>query len=303
MAGPSDRLTLMSTFVRITERGSISAAAVDLGITQATASRQLAALEDRLGVQLAERTTHSLTLTENGKSVLTEAHALLSQWEGLEERLSDDRDALAGPIKLVVPIALGRSFLCDAVLEFAQRHPEITINLVLDDRPGLAAEEGYDLLVKVGRPVDDTLIVREVTTVERGPVASAQLGGDQDVSFDKLEEMPFVSLGTFEGASIPLRNKTGEVQTVKPTPVWATNDIFALRDAIVAGRGWGILPTWLIGTELGNSTLIPLARDWIGPALPVTLSLQPSRRSIRRIQALAAVLTERLTAEIEKNAN
>ncbi|MEO1731125.1 MAG: LysR family transcriptional regulator [Pseudomonadota bacterium] len=292
----------MSTFVRITERGSISAAASDLGITQATASRQLAALEDRLGVQLAERTTHSLTLTQTGKDVLTEARSLLSQWEGLEERLSEDRDALAGPVKLVVPVALGRAFLCHAVLEFAERYPEITINLVLDDQPGLGAEEGYDLLVKVGRPADDTLIIREVATVERGPVAKARLGEDQDASIGKLEGLPFVSLGTFEGATIPLRNHNGEVRTVRPTPVWATNDIFALRDAIVAGRGWGILPTWLIRTELGEGTLIRLARDWTGPALPITVCLQPSRRSIRRIQALAAALAERLEAEMETNA-
>lgn len=299
MSSPVDRLTLMSTFVRITERGSISAAATDLGMTQATASRQLAALEQRLGAQLIERTTHSLTVTETGKAVLVDARALLSRWEGLEERLSADRMALAGPIKLVVPIAMGRAFLCDAVLEFGRSHPEVSINIVLDDQPGLASEAGYDLLVKVGRPADESLIIQEIVQVERIPAASPALVNEGVAPFEGLERLPFASLGPFEGAVIPLHHANGRRKTIHPTPVWATNDIFALRDAVVAGQGWGILPTWLIGTELNEEKLVRLAPEWAGLALPVTIGFQPSRRNIHRVRALADMIAEILRAVIE----
>ena len=294
MSSPVDRLTLMSTFVRITERGSISAAAADLGMTQATASRQLSALEHRLGAQLIERTTHSLTVTETGKEVLVDARALLSRWEGLEERLSADREALAGPIKLVVPIAMGRAFLCDAVLEFGRAHPDVSINIVLDDQPGPASEAGHDLFVKVGRPADESLIVQEIVQVERMPFASTALLREGVIAVEDLEHLPFASLGSFEGAVIPLHHTNGRSMTIRPTPVWATNDIFALRDAVVAGRGWGILPTWLVASEIKEKRLMQLAPEWAGPALPVTIGFQPSRRSIRRIRKLADFIAERL---------
>ena len=301
MSNPVDRLTLMSTFVRITERGSISAAATDLGMTQATASRQLAALEHRLGAHLIERTTHSLTVTETGKAVLVDARALLSRWEGLEERLSADRMALAGPIKLVVPIAMGRAFLCDAVLEFGRSHPEVSINIVLDDQPGPASEAGYDLLVKVGRPADESLIIQEIVQVERIPAASPALVKEGVASVEGLEHLPFASLGPFEGAVIPLHHANGRRKTIHPTPVWATNDIFALRDAVVAGQGWGILPTWLIDTELNEDKLVRLAPEWAGLALPVTIGFQPSRRNIRRVRALAEAISLSLRERVQSN--
>ncbi|MEM7703318.1 MAG: LysR family transcriptional regulator [Pseudomonadota bacterium] len=299
MSSPVDRLTLMSTYVRITERGSISAAAADLGMTQATASRQLSALESRLGAQLIERTTHSLTVTETGKEVLADARALLSRWERLKERLSADREALAGPVKLVVPIALGRAFLCDAVLAFGRSHPEVSINIVLDDQPGPASEAGYDLLVKVGRPDDESLIVQEIIQIERMPVASPTLVGEGVTPVEDLQGLPFASLGPFEGAVIPLHHANGGRKTIHPTPVWATNDIFALRDAVIAGQGWGILPTWLVATELNDEKLVRLAPEWAGPALPVTIGFQPSRRSIRRVRALADAISLSLRDIVE----
>lgn len=299
MSNPIDRLTLMSTFVRISERGSISAAAADLGMTQATASRQLSALEKRLGAQLIERTTHSLTVTETGKEVLVDARALLSRWEGLEERLSTDREKLAGPIKLVVPIALGRALLCKAVLEYGRTHPEVSINIILDDQPGLASEVGYDLLVKVGRPADESLIIREIVQVDRVPVASPKLVEKGGAAVEDLQGLPFASLGPFEGAMIPLHDANGRMKTIHPTPVWATNDIFALRDAVVAGQGWGILPTWLVTKELADEKLVRLTPGWTGPALPVTIGFQPSRRRIRRVRALAETISCSLRDMVE----
>ena len=91
-----DRLTLLSTFARIAERGSISAAARDIGLSQASASRQLQALEEQLGVQLVQRTTHALSLTEAGRDCLADARALIDAWDALQERHAAEAGALAG---------------------------------------------------------------------------------------------------------------------------------------------------------------------------------------------------------------
>jgi len=80
MSKPLDRLTLLETFARISDRGSISAAARDLGLSQASASRQLKELEDRLGAQLIRRTTHSIALTPAGQALLRDARELIAGW-------------------------------------------------------------------------------------------------------------------------------------------------------------------------------------------------------------------------------
>ena len=99
-------MTLLATFLRIAERGSISAAARDLGLSQASASRQLADLEQRLGVPLIRRNTHSLALTEQGESCLADARSLLAGWEALTDRVAEDQTQLRGPLRIIAPVAL-----------------------------------------------------------------------------------------------------------------------------------------------------------------------------------------------------
>ena len=96
-----DRLVLLETFVRIAERGSISAAARDLGLSQPSASRQLSELEGRLGAQLIRRTTHNLALTPAGQDLLVEARQMLEGWDALVERHGRGPDDIKGRLKIV----------------------------------------------------------------------------------------------------------------------------------------------------------------------------------------------------------
>ena len=101
-----DRLTLLETFIRIAERGSISAAASDLGLSQPSASRQLAELETRFGLQLIRRTTHSMALTAAGQALLRDAREIVSAWNSIEERHGLAGGLVKGPLRVVAPVAL-----------------------------------------------------------------------------------------------------------------------------------------------------------------------------------------------------
>ena len=122
-----DRLGLLETFVRIAERGSSSAAARDLGLSQASASRQLRELETRLGAVLANRTTHDFALTSAGVALLADARVALSNWEALEERHTGGDD-VRGPLRIVAPIALGQTLLADMAVAFQAEHPAVSIS-------------------------------------------------------------------------------------------------------------------------------------------------------------------------------
>ena len=175
MSKPLDRLTLLETFVRIADAGSISAAARDLGLSQPSASRQLAELESRLNTQLIRRTTPSMALPESGHELLADARQLIDGWESLEEKHLSDNSRIAGNLKVVAPVALGQLHLARIAWRFQQEHPGVTISWQLEDAPIRFSEVGCDCWVKIGPIPDETLVVRKLGAVERLLVASPAL--------------------------------------------------------------------------------------------------------------------------------
>jgi molybdate transport repressor ModE-like protein len=286
-----DRLTLLSTFVRIAERGSITAAAQDLGMSQASASRQLSDLEKRLGTKLIHRTTHNLALTETGEETLAHAYELLTGWEALAEKFDEETGTLSGPLKIVAPVALGQTCLSTAALVFQKAHPDVSITWLLDDAPLRFAETGCDLWIRIGQPDDDTLITQEVGEVERLIVAAPALTGGKRLRHpDQLKPLPCAALGLFEGGSIPLRHKKRQETIVTARTAIVTNNIFTARDAARQSVGYAVMPRWFVEDDLENGTLLDVLPSWRASSLTITASFLPSSRQTRRLRAILAHL-------------
>lgn len=284
-----DRLALLETFARIAERGSLSAAARDLGTSQPSVSRQLAALEALLGRRLVRRTTHALSLTPDGTEALSDARRMLAEWEGLTERMSDD-DHLRGTIRVVAPVALGQTLLVGAAVAFGLTHPEVAIEWQLTDEPIRFAEEGCDLWIRVGDVPDDTLIVREIARVERLVVVAPQVAA-RCVSTD-LADWPWLALGPFEGSRIILRDGTGVETAFVVRPRLVTDNIAALLEATRGGLGAAILPRWLVAGDLSAGRLMDAAPDLRAATLPVHLAMAPGVRRPARVNRLAEAIRE-----------
>lgn len=288
-----DRLTLLSTFVRIAERGAISAAARDLGFSQASASRQLAELEDRLGVQLALRTTHNLSLTEAGKACLADARELLRGWEALVERNAEDDTALSGKLKVVAPVALGQLDLGDAALAFQAAHPDVEVIWELQDDPIRFSEIGCDLWVKIGPVPDETLIVRPLGTVQRLIVAAPALIEERNVQQpNDLGELPCAALAPFEGGVISLANADGEAKSITASVALSTNNIFLAKKAALKGIGYAVMPRWLVATELADGRLLDVLPNWRAAKLTINAAYMPARRQTRRLKRFLEHLTD-----------
>ena len=296
MSARLDRLTLLQTFSRIVERGSISAAARDLGMSQASASRQLAQLEDRVGVPLLVRNTHALALTEPGRVVLDGARDLLMGWDDLLDRVRGEDGPLRGAIKVVAPVALGQLFLTRAMLAFQLEHPELDITWVLDDAELRFSEVGCDLWIRIGQPADDTLIAITEGRVERMIVAAPSLleGKTLNVPGD-LAALPALALSSFEGEDILLRSERDTFR-LSADAVMATNNIFALYQAALQGVGYAVLPRWMVAKDLASGTLVDVLPGWRAPELDVTLCYTPASRTSRRLvafrEAMAAAVTK-----------
>ncbi|MEL6662815.1 MAG: LysR family transcriptional regulator [Pseudomonadota bacterium] len=289
MSKSLDRLSLLTTFVRIAERGSISAAAKDLGLSQASASRHLSELEARIGAVLIERTTHSLSLTEAGYAALEDARNLLNGWSALTERF-EAHDELKGTLRVIAPIALGQIHMIDAVLDWQSEHPNLNINWQLDDTDINLAETGADVWIRIGQPKDDRLIVRESAQVERLVVAHPSLIADsKTIDPRSLEHVPAVSLLPFEGAQIPLASSDNVELMITAESKFVTNNIFAALHATRKGVGYAVLPKWLVAKDIQHGDLIDVLPKWRAPALTVTACYLPSRRQSRALNAFLTI--------------
>lgn len=303
MSKSLDRLTLLQTFVRIAEAGSISAAARDLGLSQPSVSRQLSELESRFRAQLMRRTTHTLSLTEAGVELLSDARRLLDDWEALEEKHIDTGDTLRGGLRVVAPVALGQLHLIDAALQFQRQHPLVSLAWQLEDGNIRFAEAGCDCWVKIGPVLDSSLRVEPLGTVERMVVGTPEMAASCCQKTPKsLEKLPFIALAPFEGGQIPLQNLTPlqklKARTVAITPPirMSTNSIFALRRATLAGLGLSVMPRWFIQPALESGQLIDVLPDWRAPRLTVHLAVLPGRRQPRRLRSFLSVLRESVRA-------
>ncbi|WP_434054424.1 MAG: LysR family transcriptional regulator [Roseibium sp.] len=295
MSKTLDRLSLLETFVRIAERGSISGAARDLGLSQASASRHLQELESRFGLQLMRRTTHSLALTQAGLDLLRDARSLLTGWDALRETHSGTDSAVRGPLKVVAPVALGQLYLADIAADFQMAHPEVSLTWDLNDQPIRFAEVGCDCWIRIGRVPDETLVIREIGRVERLVVASpGLLAGFCPVTQDLVSGLPFVALSPFEGGRISLRDTQGRDLAFEPRISMATNNIFAVHRAVLKGAGAAILPRWFVQADLDNGRLTDILPAWRAAELRINAAYLPAGRQPKRLSSFLRCVTDQV---------
>ena len=294
MSKSLDRLTLLQTFVRIADAGSISAAARDLGLSQPSVSRQLAELESRFKAQLMQRTTHNLSLTAAGLELLADARQLLENWEALEEKYLDV-ETLQGRLKVVAPIALGQLHLMDMLLQFQRQHPALSLSWQLEDHDIRFAEVGCDCWIKIGPVPDKTLRAKPLGQLERLVVAAPALLTAGAVAHPHaLETLPCIALEPFEGGQIPLTTVQGETSLVRPAVRMATNNIFALRKAALSGLGIAVMPQWFIAEDLAQGRLIDLLPTWRAPQLTIHVISSPGRYQPQRLTQFLQLLRQRV---------
>lgn len=162
----------MTAFVTVCETESLTAAARRLGFSPSVVSRQIAALEARLGTRLFHRTTRQISLTDAGARYLERARRILGDLDEAERVAQSDRTEPSGRLSVAAPLIFGRLHVAPLLARFAERHPKVTVELSLSDRFVNLVEEGHDLAVRIGHLPDSQLIARRFGETRRALVAS-----------------------------------------------------------------------------------------------------------------------------------
>lgn len=278
----------LALFIRVVEAGGLAAAERATGIPKATLSRRLSMLEEGLKVRLLRRTRKGAVLTEPGQRLFDRSRAAFLQAEEAVAEVQDEQVALSGTIRLSLPPDIAVAVLAPALIRFKAAHPAVTVDLTLTDRRVSLAEEGYDLVVRMGPIEDSTLTSRRIAGLPRMLVGSPTFLAAHPVTEPSdLERLPALAIRR-DLVRWDLRHRNGERATVRLAIGLAANRQTILVDAAVAGLGIANLPDFLIADASREGKLVRVLPDWWPSPVEMTALWQKDRITERLIQAVLA---------------
>ena len=259
-----DRMTGMSTFVKVVESGGFSAAARALGISPSMVTTHVQALEERLGVRLLNRSTRKVSLTEVGRTYYERCLQILAD--------ADDADGVAqalqssprGTLRLNTAVAIP-PFLAPVISEFVALYPDVTISMTMTDRMIDMVEEGFDLAVRNMSTPDSSLISRRVATyrlvVVGAPAYLAARGTPREPA-DLARHNCLIYSHSAWGNEWRFTGPDGG-QSLPVSGNLVANSDNALRLAAVHGQGLALVPSFLVIDEISSGRLVPVLSQFL----------------------------------------
>lgn len=239
-----DRLEAMAMFLTAVDKGSLSAAAREMGVPVPTLSRKVADLESRLGTQLLTRTTRKLTPTEAGVAYAAAARRILEEVDEAEREAVGEFRAPRGELVVTAPLLFGRRHVLPMIADFLALFPEISVRLVLGDRNADLIEDHIDMAVRIGRLADSGMIATRVGSMRLVVCASPALlstRGEPREPKDLTHSPCVATDGPLSGSAWRFRStETGAEIDAAVTPRLVTS-AEAVVDAAVLGVGFARL--------------------------------------------------------------
>lgn len=269
-----DRLDWIKSFVRTVETGSFSAVAREFDTTQPTISKQIAALEAYLGVQLLARSTRSLRLTEAGARFYEQAQRVLEALAEAEASVGQQNPA--GVLRVSCSTAFGEHAILPYIKPFLAQYPNIKIELLAADQVINLVEEGVDLAIRIGVLHDPTLVYQLLGYSQRITIAAKSYldrAGIPQTPQDLIyhECIIYSNLSILNEWNFESQTETGSPKAieVKVNGSFQTNSSSMIHYAVKAGLGIGFVPSWLFGEAIESSDLQVILPDYQPAPTPI----------------------------------
>lgn len=280
-----DRLDELQVFLAILDAGGMAAAARKLKRSPPVVTRVLAALEQRLGARLFERSTRRLTPTEAGTRFSVQARRVLAEYDAALE--SHDNAPLRGLLRIAAPVVFGRLHVTPMVTRFLARYPDITADIVLADRNADLIDEGIDAAFRIGPLPDSSMVARKLAEVTRIVVASPaylKKHGTPQKPADLASHA--IILGTTIRPTPEWRFRhRGKDVAVRFTPRLQLNDVEAMVSTARAGFGIARVLTYQVAQDLEKGRLVRLLEGYEPAPSPVHLVIPSARHVPPRLRA------------------
>lgn len=294
--------TPMALFQLVAGKGSLSAAARELGISTSAVSKRLARLEQHLGVRLLHRTTRRLSLTDEGEIYLKAASRILSDIGDLEQRVGSRRVAPQGLIRVNATFGFGRRHVAPGLLEFVRRYPEVQVQLDLSDRPLSLVEDGYDIGIRVGAPGDTALVARKLAGNHRvvcGAPSYLRVHGAPRTPRDLAGHDCLIIRQ--DGADYALWRfaSGGRTETIRVRGSLASNDGEVVRDWAIAGHGLILRSWWDVADAVARGKLVTVLDGYRTPEANVYAVYPVPRNLPAKVRLLVDFLGQFLAARAQ----
>lgn len=257
------RLAEIETFVAVIEEGGFTAASRKLGVSKSHVSKQISGLESRLGVQLLNRTTRKIALTDAGSAFAERATQIMADLNEAEEAVVQLNAFPRGLLRISMPMTFGLMFVSPLISQLLRHHDRLQVDMDFSDRHVDLLGEGFDLAVRVGELSDSTLVARKLAPVRGMFVASpaflARHGTPRTPQ--ELSGLDCLEYAYQSGSHWRLKRGTEVVHVPVKGRVRANNGA-ALKDAACAGLGIASLPEFIVHDELRSGALQVVLDDW-----------------------------------------
>ncbi|MEX2696101.1 LysR family transcriptional regulator [Rhizobium mongolense] len=290
-------LERIRTFVRVAERGSLSAVAREFGIGQSTVTRHLRELEEAVGVPLLSRTTRRVALTDEGSRYYANSVQVLRLVEQAGDEARGTRGAPAGTIRISCTAAFGVLHVSRLIFAFQDRYPDIGVDLSLTDERVDLVREGVDIALRLGPLTDSSMKLRALGQSRRLLVASPDYlaARGTPVAPQDLLGHEGIRMSNVAGSDmLALRGRSGENHAVPFDGRFRVDHGLAAREAIVAGRGIAPTHQWLVDDLLTAGKLEVILADYSLPPVPLSMLIVPERAGVARVRLLVDFLVEQI---------
>ncbi|MFL9878340.1 LysR substrate-binding domain-containing protein [Herbaspirillum rhizosphaerae] len=291
-----DRLNAMATFINVVESASFSGAARRLEIGQPAVSKTIAQLEERLGLRLLLRSTRGLTPTEAGQRFYERALRAIEEADEAERSARDAGTGLSGPLRVCAAVTFTRIRILPYLKPFLDMHPQLSLDIVLDDRHIDMLEEGIDVALRMGSLSDSGMTARKIAQNPRSvlgtPAYFAQHGvpaTPADLSCHNA-----VIYGQ-TGSSWEFRRGSTEVSVAVNGRI-KVNAAEGVRAAVLADMGLAISSEWMFEPELASGALQRVLTEWQLPAMDLWAVYPGGRMASAKARAFIAYVEELLSA-------
>ncbi|WGY45506.1 LysR family transcriptional regulator [Vibrio sp. ABG19] len=286
-------------FAQVVELGSFSKVAEQNNLTNSVVSKRMARLEEQLGVQLLYRTTRKLTLTEAGKALLASAKNVKQATQEASDAVAGFGENVSGHIKMSVPSISGDLILADAVAEFCNLHPGLTVDMSLDNRFVDLVEGGFDLVIRTGYLEDSSLIARHILDSQWVVCASpsyiarnGKLHKPEDLVNHNCLQYAYQTTGASEWE---FKSPKG-TYIVRVSGTFSTDDARALRKAALGGHGIAYVPRCLVYHDFRNGELVDIFPQQVGKKLGIYAVYPFTRQLPNKVRLLIEHIRTRYLA-------
>jgi len=256
-----DRVTAVQLFIRVVETGSFSKAAGEFAITQPTATKAVAAMEQRLGARLLHRTTRGVSPTEVGTLYYDKCKAIAHEIEAADNLATLMQSGVGGTLRVSTSVAFGRRVLVPLAMRYMREHPGLTVDLGFDDRYVNMVEQGVDLAIRMGRLADSTLgaryLGRNPWVMVAAPAYLKERGTPKAPK--ELSQHACLIYSTVQGDDRwMIAGPDGMEQLVPVRGPLRSNNLSAVLAAAREGLGIAILPCYVARESVADGSVKPI---------------------------------------------